>query len=286
MTTVIEQMLSEYTNNTLEEEENAIKEILQELLLCSLAKAGFFEEAIFCGGTALRIFYNLNRFSEDLDFSLKAPNNNFSLTQYMEKVKKQMKGYGIDIEIKENKDNDKKTIKSAFLNANKIEQYLYFHSKFDIKGIRKEEKLKIKLEVDSNPPKGGTYESKASVVPEYYKATIYDLGSLFAGKVHSILCRFWDNRVKGRDLYDYVFYISKKVKINIPFLENAMKQTGQLEEKETLNIAKVKKLLKDKFKIINYTLAKQDALPFINNVSELDSWNEEMFISITDLIPE
>jgi predicted nucleotidyltransferase component of viral defense system len=286
MTTVIEQMLEAYDIKSIEDEKNAIKEILQELILCSLAKANFFNDAVFCGGTALRVFYKLNRFSEDLDFSLKVANANFSITKYLEEVTKSLKGYGINVEIKENKNNAEKNVKSAFLKANTIEQLLYFNSSFDIKGIQKDEQTKIKIEIDSNPPQGGTYERKISLVPEIYNVTIYDMSSLFAGKLHSLLCRFWDNRVKGRDLYDFTFYVSRKAKINISFLENAMKQTGNLKEDEKLDYPKIKQLLKERFALIDYKLAKEDVRPFIKNESELDSWNKELFIAITDLIEE
>lgn len=284
METVLEQMLSKYKINSIEDEKNAIKEILQELILCSLSKTSFFNEAIFCGGTALRVFYKLNRFSEDLDFSLIKPNKEFSLEKYLESVKSFMKGYGVEIEIKAKNYTSDKAVKSAFLKANTIEQLLYFKSNFDIRGIHKDETIKIKIEVDSNPPLYGTYENKYGFVPETYQVKIYDSSSLFAGKLHSILCRFHDNRIKGRDLYDYIFYISRETPVNITFLQEAMKQSGDLNKDANLNIELLKELLKQKFKFLDYNLAKQDVIPFIKNTDELKLWGPELFLSTVDKI--
>ena len=286
MTAIIEQMLSSYDIHTIEDEKNAIKEILQELILCALAKANFFKDAIFCGGTALRIFYKLRRFSEDLDFSLKATNRDFSITPYIKDVTRYLEGFGINVNIVENKANQEKTVKSAFLKANTIEQLLLFNSSFDIRGIQKDEQIKIKIEIDTNPPLGGTYENKVGLVPDIYQVSIYDFSSLFSGKLHSVLCRFWDGRVKGRDLYDFIFYASQKAKINVEFLENAMKQTGHLKEEEKLDYQKIKELLKIKFESLNYELAKDDVRPFVKNQSEIESWNKELFIAVVDMIEE
>ena len=279
MNTIIEQMLNKYTINNPIDEKNAIKEILQELILSSLSKAGFFNEAVFTGGTALRVFYKLRRFSEDLDFSLIRTNNLFDIKKYLLVAKEYMKEYGVNVEISIKNDYTDKLVKSAFLKTNTIEQLLLFNTSFDIKGINKNEQIKIKIEVDTNPPKYGNFEIKYGTSPDIYIIKIYDLPTLFSGKIHSILCRFWNNRVKGRDLYDYLFYISQNTNINIPFLEDAMKQTGHLNIDDSLNIDKIKLLLKNKFESIDYSLAKKDIYPFIKNNNEIQLWSKELFIS-------
>lgn len=282
MTTILEQMLAQYEIKDARDEENAIKEILQELILAALSGAGFFKEAIFCGGTALRIFYGLNRFSEDLDFSLEKPNKDFDINDYLPKVVESLKEYGINMEAQVKK--QKTSVQSAFLKANTLEQMLYFNTSFDVGHIRKEEKIKIKLEIDTNPPLGGTYEMKVGLLPSIYDVKIYDSESLFAGKLHSLLCRFWDNRIKGRDLYDFIFYLSRKTKINISFLENAMKQSGHIKEDESLDLNKIKELLKAKFNEIDYKLAIEDVTPFIKNTEELRFWDKEFFLSLVNMI--
>lgn len=282
MNNILEQMLSKYEIKNIADEKNAIKEILQELILASLAKSGFFKKAVFCGGTALRIFYGLNRFSEDLDFSLETSEENFDINEYTSSVTESLKEYSITLEIQ--KKESKSKVVSAFLKANTIEQLILFNTTFNINSIRKDEKIKIKLEIDTNPPKGGIVEYKTALVPEIYQVKIYNDESLFAGKLHSILCRFWDDRVKGRDLYDFIFYVSRKTKINIVFLENAMKQTGHLKDDEHLNLEIIKTKLKQKFNELDYTLAKQDVTSFIKNDKELELWSKELFISIVDML--
>lgn len=282
MTTILEQMLAQYEIKDARDEENAIKEILQELILAALSGAGFFKEAIFCGGTALRIFYGLNRFSEDLDFSLEKPNSDFDINDYLPKVVESLKEYGINMEVQVKK--QKTAVQSAFLKANTLEQMLYFNTSFDVGHIRKEEKIKIKLEIDTNPPLGGTYEMKVGLLPSIYDVKIYDSESLFAGKLHSLLCRFWDNRIKGRDLYDFIFYLSRKTKINISFLENAMKQSGHIKEDESLDLNKIKELLRTRFNEIDYKLAIEDVTPFIKNTEELRFWDKDFFLSLIDMI--
>lgn len=282
MTTILEQMLAQYEIKDARDEENAIKEILQELILAALSGAGFFKEAIFCGGTALRIFYGLNRFSEDLDFSLEKPNSDFDINDYLPKVVESLKEYGINMEVQVKK--QKAAVQSAFLKANTLEQMLYFNTSFDVGHIRKEEKVKIKLEIDTNPPLGGTYEMKVGLLPSIYDVKIYDSESLFAGKLHSLLCRFWDNRIKGRDLYDFIFYLSRKTKINISFLENMMKQSGHIKEDESLDLNRIKELLRTKFNEIDYKLAINDVTPFIKNTEELRFWGKDFFLSLVDMI--
>ena len=282
MTTILEQMLAQYEIKDARDEENAIKEILQELILAALSGAGFFKEAIFCGGTALRIFYGLNRFSEDLDFSLEKPNSDFDINDYLPKVVESLKEYGINMEVQVKK--QRTAVQSAFLKANTLEQMLYFNTSFDVGHIRKEEKIKIKLEIDTNPPLGGTYEMKVGLLPSIYDVKIYDSESLFSGKLHSLLCRFWDNRIKGRDLYDFIFYLSRKTKINISFLENAMKQSGHIKEDESLDLNKIKELLRTKFNEIDYKLAIEDVTPFIKNTEELRFWDKDFFLNLVNMI--
>lgn len=282
MTTILEQMLAQYEIKDTRDEENAIKEILQELILAALSGAGFFKEAIFCGGTALRIFYGLNRFSEDLDFSLEKPNSDFDINDYLPKVVESLKEYGINMEVQVKK--QKAAVQSAFLKANTLEQMLYFNTSFDVGHVRKDEKIKIKLEIDTNPPLGGTYEMKVGLLPSIYDVKIYDSESLFAGKLHSLLCRFWDNRIKGRDLYDFIFYLSRKTKINISFLENMMKQSGHIKEDESLDLNRIKELLRTKFNEIDYKLAIEDVTPFIKNTEELRFWGKDFFLSLVDMI--
>lgn len=159
--------------------------------------------------TALRIFYGLDRFSEDLDFSLMTANPDFNLTEYFPILEKEVRAFGLNVSIQEKEKTKESTIRSAFLKGNTKEHLLLFHADENLIGsVAKSEVIKIKFEVDINPPEYASFEHKYRLLPTPYEVTLYDVPSLFAGKIHAVLCRAWQNRIKGRDLYDYVFYLS------------------------------------------------------------------------------
>ncbi len=285
MDQIFKQMLERYPIDTLKDKKNAFKEVVQEIVLCGLSKDGFFNEVGFYGGTALRIFYNLDRFSEDLDFSLISRNVYFDLTKYFDSVSKELKFHNLDFSIIEKKKTKESTIKSAFLKGNTKELILRFYNDGNlISSFNKEEIIKIKFEVDISPTSGANYEYKYGLLPEPYKVRLFDLPSLFAGKIHAILCRGWKNRIKGRDLYDFVFYLSKGVNVNLIYLKNKLVDSGFIDGNFDLNEKSLKELLIKKFKTINFEEAKKDVRGFISNESKLDLWSNQFFISITDRI--
>lgn len=207
MNTVIEQMLRKYDSKNIYDQKNAMKEVMQEIVLYGLSRAGFFREAAFYGGTALRIFYGLDRFSEDLDFSLMTSNPNFDLKAYFPELEKTVRSFGLNVVISEKEKNKESAIRSAFLKGNTKEHFLLFYAdEVTANSITKNEALKIKFEIDTMPPAFATFERRFCLAPMPYEINLYDEPSLFAGKIHAVLCRAWQNRVKGRDLYDYVFY--------------------------------------------------------------------------------
>lgn len=201
-------MMSRYDAKDLMTKKNAVKEVAQEIVLCGLSRAGFFDKAAFYGGSALRIFYGLDRFSEDLDFSLVQKDPDFDITKYFPMVRKEAAAYGLDFEAAEKHKSADSNIRSAFLKGNTKEHILKFYPRTETSGIPANELIKIKLEVDIDPALGAGFEHKLRMLPSPYQVRLYDLQSLFAGKIHAVLCRAWRNRVKGRDLYDYAFYIS------------------------------------------------------------------------------
>lgn len=281
MNSVIKNMLDKYEIKNSIDEMNAIKEIIQEIVICGLSRGGFFEEAAFYGGTALRIFYGLNRFSEDLDFALIKPNVEFDITKYFAYVEKEIKAYGLNLSISEKEKNNKSNIVSAFLKGDTKEHILIFFPNENMENVTSLKSIKIKFEVDVNPPKGANYELKYKLLPSPHQVKLYDESSLFAGKIHAILCRNWNLRTKGRDLYDYVFYISKNTKVNIELVRNKLIESKVITSKTKFNIENLKEMLNNKFKEINYKLAKEDVLPFIEDKESLDLWSEEFFIEIS-----
>ena len=282
MQQVLSQMLLKYQINNIEDKKNAIKEIVQEIVLCGLSRGGFFKEAAFYGGTALRIFYGLDRFSEDLDFSLITQNPDFDLTKYFQYIENETKSLGLNFNVTEKIKSVDSNIKSAFLKGNTKEHILSFYEDSeDSKFINKEEAIRIKFEVDINPPTGATYETKFGLLPSPYQVRLYDLQSLFAGKIHACLCRNWKSRVKGRDFYDYIFFLSIGARVNLENLKAKLVQSKFINENYDLTIANLKALLNERFESLDIEQAKQDVLPFIKDKTKLDLWSKEFFIEIT-----
>lgn len=282
MNPIIEQMLIPYQAQTLHDKENAIKEVVQEIVLCGLSRSGFFQSAAFYGGTALRIFYGLDRFSEDLDFSLKRPDADFDLSSYLPVLEKEVRSYGLNFstEIKEKAVDS--AVKSAFMKGNTKEHILMLYADDRIMPVIAPTKLiKVKFEVDTNPPEYASFERKYRLLPIPYEISLYDMPSLFAGKIHAVICRSWKNRVKGRDLYDYVFYISRGTSVNLQHLQARLTQSGFIDKDRAITIEDVRNMLKDRFGQIDYVQAKEDVMPFIKNKNTLDLWGVDFFNSIT-----
>ena len=279
MQTVLQQMLSRYLTNTTEEKKNALKEILQEIVLCGLSRAGFFKKAAFYGGTALRIFYGLDRFSEDLDFSLIEPDNQFELKSYFSGVKAELSSLGLEFSIEEKEKTQASAIKSAFLKGNTKEHILRIYGS-DL-NINSNEVIKIKFEIDTNPPPFATFENRYRLLPSPYQVKLYDAESLFAGKLHAVICRSWKNRVKGRDLYDYVFYLAKNTSINFTHLKARLEESGAINPQAEFGINELRELLLERFDSIDFEQAKKDVLPFISDKSKIEIWSKEFFTDIT-----
>jgi len=287
MNSIIDEMLKNYKTETLDEKKNAVKEIIQEVVLCGLARAKFFEKAAFYGGTALRIFYGLDRFSEDLDFSLKKPDKNFDLSSYFPILEKEVRAFGLNLKVEEKQKTADSNVKSAFLKGNTKEHLLSFYTNEDFSsGINRDEVLRIKFEVDTNPPSWARYEYRYSLKPAPYEATLYDLPSLFAGKVHAVLCRGWKNRIKGRDLYDYVFYLQRGAALNLENLKQKLIQSNAWKEEDELTLDEVKKMLCERFDGIDFEKAKDDVKDFIKDKATLDVWSIDFFKAITKELKE
>ena len=283
MNTVIEEMLKSYQVDNIYDRKNAMKEIMQEIVLCGLSRAGFFKEAAFYGGTALRIFYGLDRFSEDLDFSLEQINLDFDLCSYFPVLEKEVKAFGLNVEIQEKEKTKDSNIRSAFLKGNTKEHLLLFYADERLVGtVDKNEVVKIKFEVDTNPPAFATYEHKYRLLPVPYEIRLYDMPSLFAGKIHAVICRGWQSRIKGRDLYDYIFYLSKAVTVNQKHLRARLIDSGYISENQECTLEEIKMMLKNRFDSIDFLQARKDVEPFIRDTSVLDIWSSDFFKQITE----
>ncbi len=275
-------MISNYKNKTISETRNGLKEIIQEITLLSLSHTDFFSYAAFYGGTALRIFYGLDRFSEDMDFSLINSKSDFNLQDYLSTIEFELNSYGFEMSAKLKVKNNLSTVQSAFIKGNTLVQLIRImdmHS--PISGVPNNEVITIKIEIDTEPPNGAKYEQKFRLQPQPFSVKLYDQPSLFAGKLHALLCRNWKQRIKGRDFYDYIWYLSKNIPLNIPHLEARMIQTGHWTVTGSLTLSKVKDLLYEKFGKIDFEKAKEDVIPFISDPGELTIWTKEFFTAIT-----
>lgn len=276
MKDVIQQKLSEYDCKTSEEEENAIKEITQEVALYALSRTNFFSKASFQGGTCLRIIYGLDRFSEDLDFVLNETNLNFEISPYLDDIIPTMNAYGYDIEISE-KDKADSNVRKRFIKDDSIKKIIEFKHYSDTR-----KKIKVKIELDVNPPQGSIIEQNFIDFPVDFGIGSQNLGSLFAGKCHALLCRKF---VKGRDWYDFAWYISKKVIPNYELLGNALKQAGPWEGNDLMvNSNWLREKLKEKINIIDWIEAVDDVTRFLHpeQRESLSLWGKRFFIKKTE----
>lgn len=285
MNDAIQLMMSKYHCKTSEDYENALKEIVQEVALQGLSRSDFFTKASFYGGTALRIFYSLPRYSEDLDFSLDKPDSGFNLSMYLPYVERELAAFNFSMSVKVKEKIKETAVQSAFIKGNTIQNILEITSNDNATyGLNPHSLIKIKFEVDANPPFGAGYQYTNAISPDIFRVKMYDLPSLFAGKIHAVLCRDYKNRVKGRDYFDFIWYLRRSCKVNLMHLQKRLEQSGKWKEGEELTIEKLKSLLCEKFSSVDFNSAKDDVHRFLNadDRKNLDLWSAEFFSDITN----
>ena len=277
MNDMLKEMMKYYDDTDQDLRDHAIKEVVQELILYSLSQAGMFRKAAFVGGTALRIFYGLDRFSEDLDFMLMGQYD-FDIKDYFPALEKSLSVFGIRFEATEKIRKGSK-IAAGEVKAPSKELYLAFFDEDEYsKNIYRTQLTRIKLEIDADPAGRAEFEYRVRTSPFIHEVAVCDGPSLFAGKIHALLFRKWDWRVKGRDLYDYIFYASNGIPFNIDFLNEKMKKSGYCEK--DLTFEEVTDMLKKRFLELDYNSARRDILPFIDERKreEIKKWGPELFI--------
>ena len=276
-------MLKKYDCSNPDRYKNALKEVIQEIALLGLFRGGFFDKAAFYGGIALRIFYGIDRFSQDLDFSLLKPDKKFTIDPYCEYVESELNAYGFQVQVTPKKKTSRSNVESAFIKGGTMINMMRVETvRPPVSGIHGDELLTIKLEVDVDPPRGATSELKHQLMPIPYTVRLYSQSSLFAGKLHAILCRKWKSgRTKGRDLYDYVWYLAHSVPADLKHLQARMVQTGHWKKGKPLVEPDLRDLLNKRFRAIHYVQAKEDVFPYIYDHSAIDLWSADFFQSIT-----
>jgi len=279
----IQKMIDHYPNSKIREQ-TKIREILQQTALLGLERHGFFEKAAFYGGTALRILYGLDRFSEDLDFTLLNSDPEFNFTPYLEGMKSELAAFGFDMEVQQKKKNIETSVQSAFLKINTIQLYLAIGEEQKSKMINHNEKVQIKLEIDTDPPQHYRAQNMLVLNPVSFYVLSLHQNDLFAGKIHAALYRAWKGRVKGRDWYDIVWYITNKIPLSLVYLTSCMRQAEKLTAEETIDRSRVLELLKQKIDTIDWENAKADVRPFIAEPKQLDIWSRDYFHALVQRI--
>lgn len=270
---VFDEMLSRYEIRTNDDLVNARHEVMQQIVLAGLYRGGFFNKAAFYGGTCLRIFYGVPRFSEDMDFSLLDPNKSFRLENYFESIVREFNALGKEVEIQKKEKKISTNIESAFLKDNTAIYNVRF---------RTEKQIKIKIEVDINPPSGFTTEYKLLLLPFSFMCRCYSLPDLYAGKMHALLFRTWRNRVKGRDWYDFEWFVRNNTALNFEHFRQRAAQLNNLN----LDISPESFLirLKEKIRQTKINLVKDDVRPFVKNTRDLEIWSTDYFLKLVDMI--
>lgn len=252
---------------------------MQELTLIGLWRAKFFEHAAFYGGTALRILYGLDRFSEDLDFTVTTPGIKFSWDHYAKAVIDELNSYGFKVDITEKNKNHHSAIQSAFLKTNTIESLIQIGtSKENLQGFHSGALIRIKVEIDTDPPPGLHYEQLYTKHPFSRPIRVVTKPDLFASKMQAALYRAWKKRVKGRDWWDIIWFIRQDTSINLKHLADCMYRGGQLDKNIELDRDKLIEIFAARVKELDIVAAKNDVRPFIKDKTLLDEWSEDFFM--------
>jgi predicted nucleotidyltransferase component of viral defense system len=275
-------MLSRYDCRRVEDYVRALREILQEIALLGLWRSKFYEKAAFYGGTALRTLHGMDRYSEDLDFSLIKPMPDFDLARYADSLQKEIRSFGFDVTVTKREKTAVSPVQSTFLKMDTLKHLLVIEKAQEIvRQIPRGQVLKIKIEVDTDPPPGFDTESGFLLQPIPFSVRVFTLPDLFAGKMHAILCRRWKTRVKGRDWYDLVWFAANHPRLHLSHLEQRMIQSSHLKRNEHLTRETFTDLLSKAIENLNVDQARREVEPFVKNPEGLKVWSKEFFHDVS-----
>lgn len=285
MNEAVARMLGRYRRETVNDHLQALREVLQEVALLGLWRAKFFQRAAFYGGTALRILHGLDRFSEDLDFSLMAPDPAFRIDRYASQLEEEIAAFGFRVRAERVEKSAATSVESAFLKADTVRELLFIEAGREIvHEIPKGRVLKIKLEVDTDPPSGFATQTRFLLQPIPFAVRVYVLPDLFAGKMHALLCRRWKNRVKGRDWYDLVWYAANHPELNLSHLENRMRQSGHWKGAAPLSTDAFRSAIGGAIDALDVEKARREVAPFVKDQAALALWSREFFRDVAGRI--
>jgi len=271
MSDIFEQMLEQHTIAGDNDRKNALYEVMQQVVLSGLYRGGFFKEAAFYGGTCLRIFHGLRRYSEDMDFSLLEKNPDFTLETYFPSIIEEARLLGRTVTITKKDKRSFGKVESAFLKDNTDVYNLTFQT---------EKTIKIKIEVDTNPPLEFATEQKLLMLPFSFTTRCFTLPDLYAGKMHALTFRAWKNRIKGRDWYDFEWYVRNRVSLDFEHLRVRTKEFNDIDLTKELFL----ELLKERISKADINAVKADVIPYIIDRRELDIWSNDYFLQLADMI--
>ena len=220
------------------------------------------------------IITTCDKFSEDLDFSLLQTTENFALENYFDAIITEFRSLGREVVITRKEKKTQTNVESAFLKDNTEIYNLSFST---------EKQIKIKIEVDTQPPIGFLTEYKLLLLPFSFMVRCYTLSDLYAGKMHALLFRNWKTRVKGRDWYDFEWYVRNNIALNFNHLQKRAAQINRLSEQD-FTPEVFKKILKERIEKTNIEAVINDVRPFLKNSSEMDIWRTEYFLQLVDMI--
>lgn len=278
MHSVIVDMLKAANPRSLDEHERVLHEILQQVALLGLWRGGLFQRAAFYGGTALRLLHGLDRFSEDLDFSLLAPDAAFDFSELSSTLREELAAFGFDLRVEARKPNAQSAIRSAFLKGGTREQLLLLSvSQELVRWVQHGKEIKIKLEIDTDPPAGFETEMRSLFQPLPFSVRVYALPDLLAGKMHALLCRGWKTRVKGRDWYDLVWYAGHAPQMRLSHLEARMRQSGHWDEERPLDEKSWRRLVESRIETLDVDQAREETVRFVYDKRSLELWSRDFF---------
>jgi predicted nucleotidyltransferase component of viral defense system len=281
----ITRMLAQYESRTVEDYVRALREILQEIALLGLWRSKFFEKSAFYGGTALRVLYGLDRFSEDLDFTLLTSNDRFDMSFHTDALQRELNAFGFNVHIEVRQKTTRSAVQSAFLKARTAEQLLSIDTPHTIaRQIPRGQVTKIRLEVDTDPPPGFDTETKFLLTPIPFSVRTVAVPDLFAGKMHAALCRRWKTRVKGRDWYDLVWFVTYHPALHLSHLEARMRQTGDWKGADPLTPAAFLRISHDVIDGLDIEQVKREVEPFVKSPEKLDVWSTRFFHDLVSRI--
>jgi len=285
MNEAVRQMLSAYEVRSVQDSLWALREILQEIALLGLWRGKFFEKAAFYGGTALRVLYGHDRYSEDLDFSLLRKGDGFDLADYGESLKRELASFGFAVEVESRKKLAQSAVQSAFLKADTRTQMITVEFERGlVQQVPRNQVLKIKLEVDTDPPPGFSTEVRYLLRPVSFAVRAFTLPDLFAGKMHAVLCREWKSRFKGRDWYDLVWFAAHHPELHLFHLEQRMRQTRHWEGPAPLTEAELRKLIALRIDRVDIGEIRREAEPYVKDPGALAIWSKEFFLDVASRI--